>query len=134
MAPALQSILKIIGGILAAAVLALVLLSGVELLSALVHPFPANFDGNIREHVRRYPSWVLAAVIPLWGAVGAVCAWLSAKIGGRLAGFLVSMLLFSALLFNLAMLPYPAWFRIGMTLALPFFCGLGIKAATRPLP
>ncbi len=30
----------------------------VELFSAVVHPTPPDFDGNIPEHVRRYPQWV----------------------------------------------------------------------------
>jgi hypothetical protein len=103
----------------------------VEFFSAVVHPFPPGFDGNIPEHVRRYPHWVLGVVVLAWGATAAAATWVASRIGGRLAGILVALLLAWALIFNLTMLPYTAWFKIAMPAAFSVACVLGIRYGRR---
>jgi len=103
----------------------------VEFFSSVVHPFPADFDGNIPAHVRRYPDWVLAVVVLMWGAAAAAATWVASRIGGRLAGALVTLLLASALAFNLSMLPYVMWFKAAMPAAFFVACLLGIRTGTR---
>jgi len=107
--------------------LAFALVVAVEWFSSVVHPLPAGFDGNIPEHVRRYPGWVLAVVVMMWGATAAAAAWVASRIGGRLAGALVTLLLASALAFNLSMLPYAMWFKIAMPAAFFVACLLGVR-------
>jgi hypothetical protein len=106
--------------------LALVLVIAVEMFGAVVHPFPADFNGNIPDHVRRYPHWILAVVVLLWGATAAAATWVASRVGNRLAGTVVALLLAWALIFNLAMLPYTLWFKVVMFSVFPIACLLGI--------
>ena len=71
MATLFRTLVAIIAGML----VALVLVVAVELFGAVVHPVPADFGGTkeeICEHVARYPHWVLALVVPAWGAIAFV--------------------------------------------------------------
>ena len=112
--------------------LAFALVTAVEVFSSVVHPFPPDFDGNVAEHVRRYPDWILAVVVLAWGATAAAATWVAARIGNRLAATLVAVLLASALVYNVAMLPYTPWFKIVMLAAFPIACVLGIRHGKRP--
>lgn len=115
--------------------LALALVVAVELLSAVVHPLPADFDGNMAEHVRRYPHWVLGIVVLAWGATSTAATWVASRVGNRLAGSVVALLLAWALVFNLTMLPYTMWFKVVMFCAFPIACLLGIRyGKQRPSP
>jgi hypothetical protein len=122
-----RTLLAVVAGM----TLAFALVVAVEFFSSVVHPFPPNFDGNIPEHVRRYPGWVLGVVVLMWGATAAAAAWVASRIGGRLAGALVTLLLASALAFNLSMLPYVIWFKIAMPAAFFVACLLGIRTGRR---
>jgi hypothetical protein len=123
------SFLAVIAGI----AVALVLVVGVEFFSSIVHPLPANFDGNIPEHVKRYPAWVLGVVVLAWGATLTAATWLATRIGNRVAGGVVALLLACALIFNLAMLPYAMWFKVAMLVMLPTACLYGIfRVKPRP--
>ncbi len=122
-----RSFVRILLGVVAGMGLAFVLVVAVELFSSAVHPFPPNFDGNISEHVRRYPHWILAVVVLAWGATAAAAAWGATRIGGRAAGIVVALLLAWGLVFNLTMLPYTLWFKIAMFCAFPIACLAGIR-------
>lgn len=118
-------------GSVAGMALALALVVAVEWFSAVVYPIPADLAENIPEHVRRYPHWILGVVVPAWSATAAAATWVATRIGSRLAGGLVALLLTAALVFNLAMLPYTLWFKVVMVTALPIACLLGIRYGTR---
>ncbi|QDV77435.1 hypothetical protein [Botrimarina mediterranea] len=114
-------LLRIVGAVVAAIVVAMVLLIAVELFSAIVHPFPPDFAGTeaaICEHVARYPQWVLAAIVPMWAATAWVSTWLAGWLGGRGPAMGVAVLLMAAVLCNLSMLPYPLWFKIVQPIAI----------------
>ena len=127
MKSAVRTLLAVVAGM----ALAFALVVAVEMFSAVVHPFPAGLDptvpGNIPEHVRRYPGWILGVVVLMWGATAAAATWLASRIGGRLAGAVVTLLLASALAFNLSMLPYVMWFKIAMPATFFVACLLGIR-------
>lgn len=115
--------------------LALALVIGVELFSAAVYPIPADLEGNMPEHVRRYPHWVLGVAALAWVATAAAATWVASRVGNRLAGIIVALLLAWALIFNLTALPYAMWFEIAMFGAFPIACLLGIlSGARRPPP
>ena len=114
--------------------LALALVVAVELFSAVVHPIPADFNGNMGEHVRRYPHWVLGVVVLAWGATSAAATWVASRVGNRLAGSVVALLLAWALIFNLTMLPYTMWFKVVMFSVFPVACLLGIRYGQRLAP
>jgi hypothetical protein len=118
--------------VLAGMAVAFVLVVLVEMFSAVVHPLPPELVNDIPEHVRRYPSWILGVVVPMWGATGFAAAWVAARIAGRVAGAIVTVLLALGLAFNLAMLPYPLWFKAVMGCTLPIACLLGISYGSRP--
>lgn len=125
----LGSLLAVLAGL----AVAFALVVGVEFFSSIVHPFPADFDGNIPDHVRRYPTWILAVVVVAWGATFTAATWVATRMGNRVAGGVVALLLAGALIFNLAMLPYALWFKVAMLLVLPAACLAGILRA-RPRP
>jgi hypothetical protein len=75
-----------------------------EAFDNVVHPYPANFNGNIPEHVRRYQDWVLGVVVLAWGATAAA-TWAASRVGNRPAGGVVALLLAWGLIFNLTKLP-----------------------------
>jgi hypothetical protein len=109
-------------------VLAFALVVAVEAFSAVVHPFPANFDGNVPAHVRRYPHWVLAVVVPAWSGTAFAAVWLATWLGTRVSGWTVALLLAAALAFNLTMLPYVLWFKLAMAALFPLACVAGLRA------
>ena len=126
---------RILLAVVAGMALAFALVVAVEMFSAVVHPFPPGFDPNapgaIPAHVQRYPGWVLAVAGLMWGATAAAATWVASRIGGRLAGALVTLLLASALAFNLSMLPYVMWFKIAMPAVFFVACLLGIRRGRR---
>jgi len=130
MKSAVRTLLAVVAGM----ALAFALVVAVELFSSVVHPVPANFDGNIPEHVRRYPGWVLGVAALMWGATAAAATWVASRIGGRLAGAIVTLLLAAALAFNLSMLPYVMWFKIVMPAAFFVACLRGIRTGARRRP
>lgn len=117
-----MAVLRVLGGIVAGLALAFVLVVAVELFSAVVHPFPEDFEGTEEEicaHVEKYPGWVLAAVVPMWALIVFSSTWVTRKIGGLVASVLVGLLLLVAVGFNQWMLPYPIWFEVANFIALP---------------
>lgn len=113
--------------VVAGMALAFALVVAVEFFSSVVHPIPADFNGNMGEHVRRYPHWVLGVVVLAWGGTSTAATWVASRVGGRLAGIVVALLLAWALIVNLTMLPYTMWFKIAMFSAFPIASLLGIR-------
>lgn len=125
---------RILAAVIAGTIVAFVLLIAVELFSAVVHPVPPDFGGTMEEmclHVARYPTWVLAVAVPLWGFTAFASTWTAGRIGGRIAAIVTGVLLLAALVFNIAMLPYPLWFKIVSPLAIPAASMLGGRLAIR---
>jgi hypothetical protein len=127
----MKSAVRMLLAVVAGMAVALVLVVAVEWFSSVVHPFPADFNGNIDEHVRRYPHWILGVVVLAWGATAAAATWVASRIGGRLAGIVVAVLLALALMFNLTMLPYTVWFKVAMPITFSIACALGIRFGSR---
>lgn len=69
-------------------------------------------------HVGRYPQWVLAPVIPAWAFTAFAGAWTATKIGILFSFAIVGLMLLAFLVVNIAMLPYPLWFKIADLLAI----------------
>ncbi len=108
------SVLRFVGAVVAGIAVALVLLIAVELWSTVVHPVPADFTGSMEEmcaHVANYPHWVLAVATLFWGLMAWASAWIARTIGGRHAAWVICALLLAAVVMNVAMLPYPLWFK-----------------------
>jgi len=128
----MKSILRTVWSLGMGLITAFLLLIAVEAFSAVVHPVPDGFRHTPEEmcrHVANYPPWVLAAVVPMWGGTAFISVWLTGKIGNVNSVVIVSTLLLAAVVANIAMLPYPSWFRIASPLATLF----AIAAAGRPM-
>lgn len=123
-------ILRSIGAIIAAFVVAIVLLTLVEVYSAVVHPVPPDFKNTPEEmvaHVARYPHWVLATAVPMWGLIAFLATWLAGWLGYRGCAIFMALLLLAALACNLSMLPYPLWFKIVQSLAVLIAVAIGVR-------
>ena len=130
MAAALRGIAAIIAGM----IVAFIFVVAVEWFGAVVHPVPPDFGGTMEEmclHVARYPQWVLALVVPAWAGTAFASTWISGRMGNRLCGLFIGLLLLAALIFNLSMLPYPIWFKILNLLAIPAAILLGDRLSIR---
>jgi hypothetical protein len=99
---------------------AFILVVAVELFGALVHPVPPDFSGTMEEmcqHVERYPNWVLALVVPAWAGTALAGTWIAGRLGSRGCAVVVGLLLLTALVLNISMLPYPIWFKVASVTA-----------------
>jgi hypothetical protein len=111
------------------------LLATVEMFSTVVHPFPEGFGGTMEEiyrQVERYPHWVLAVVVPLWGFTAFVGTWIARKIGNLCSALIVGLSLVAAAGCNVLTLPYPAWFKIVTLLVIPVAVVAGSRKSLRP--
>lgn len=131
----MKKVLRVIAGVMAGIVVFFAVFMAVEGFSAIVHPYPADFQGTHEEIVRQvetYPAWVLVIVVPMWMAMISLTAWTAGKVGGVVSYAIVSALMTVALFCNLTMLPYPVWFPIAMGITGPLAIYLGLpKGKTR---
>jgi hypothetical protein len=111
------SIIRSALAVIISLVVAFVLVVALEGASAVLHPFPADFDGSqaaMLDHVANYPDWVLAIVVVIWGATTFVSTWLATRLGtNRHAahGLAIGSLLLAGVILNMYLLPYPVWFE-----------------------
>jgi hypothetical protein len=83
----MKAVLLGIAGVVVGLLVSFALVMGVELFSAVVHPFPADFGGTEEEvcrHVERYPAWVLAVAVPAWAVTALVGTWIAHRIGNSI--------------------------------------------------
>ena len=129
-----KTTLQSIGAILLGLVVAILLAAGLEGLSAILHPWPADFAGTSEEiatQVETYPAWALALLGGGgWGGTTFVSTWLATRLGSKrrpIHGYFVGVLLISAVIFNIWMLPYPTWFSLLNLVVLPTTLYLGVR-------
>lgn len=130
----MKTFLLTLAAVVAGVVVLLVLVIGVEMFSAVVHPFPAEFGGTPEEvcrHVERYPAWVLAVVVPMWGLAAFAATWTAGRIGNLWSAAVVGLLIVGSLALNISMLPYPLWFEIAILLAVPAAAIFATRVAQR---
>lgn len=128
----MKSVVTTIVAIVAGVLLALLLLIAIEAFSAVVHPFPEGFHHTPEEmcrHVERYPPWVLAVVVPMWGATAFLSVLVTRILGNLVSLAIVGALLLAAVVGNVAMLPYPSWFVIASPLAVVFAVAMAGRQA-----
>jgi hypothetical protein len=131
----MKTALRALAAVFAGLLLSFILVVAVELISDVVHPYPEGFSGTPDEmdrHVRRYPQWVLAVVVPLWAGAAFAGTWIAQGIGNRYSSATVGLLLLAALAFNISMLPYPTWFKIVNLLVIPIALVAGCRMAIVP--
>jgi len=130
----IKTILRSTGSILLSLLVALLLLAGIEGIGAILHPFPSDFGGSrdeVMQQVANYPILILVLLGGAGWAVTMYCAtWLATRLGTYrhpAHGIGVGLLLLAAAAFNMAMLPYPAWFWILELVLLPAGIYFGVR-------
>src|SRR4029077_18553039 len=86
-----------------------------------------------KAHVARYPAGLLVLVVLAWGLTTFLGSWLATRLGpgtNPAHGIMVGAILLAAVVFNMAMLPYPTWFWVNL-IVFPVCCLGGIKLARR---
>ena len=125
----MTNIFRMLAALIASMVAVIVLLSAVEGFSAVVHPFPEGMDmhsqAEMCDHVANYPHWVLALIVPMWGAIALVGTGLAGWIGNWIASAIIGVLLVVGAAFNISMLPYSLWFKVVVLLVVPAACFVG---------
>lgn len=130
----MAAVLRAVGAIIAGILVAFILVVAVEIFSAVVHPFPPDFGGTTDEmcqHVERYPHWVLAVAVAAWAGTALAGTWTAGRLGNRGCALFVGLLLLTALVFNISMLPYPIWFKIANLIAIPCAIVSGLYLSSR---
>lgn len=129
-----MKMLRYPGAIVAGIAVAMLLAVAVEFVSAIVHPFPEDFDGSFEatsRHVERYPAWALAAVVPAWAGIAFAGVWTAGRLGSRACALVVGLILLAAVLLNISMLPYPLWFETASVLAIAAAGAGGYRPSSR---
>ena len=130
----IKTALQSTGAILLSLFIAFLLVAGLEALSAILHPWPADFAGTSEEiaiQVETFPAWLLALLGGVgWGGTMFVSAWLATRLGSNrrpIHGYLVGVILISAVIINISMLPYPIWFSLLNLVVLPTTLYFGVR-------
>lgn len=130
----MKAILWSVLAILAGLAVMLLLIIAVEVVAGAMYPLPEDFHGTKEEmcaHVESYPQWILALVVPAWGFAGFASAWTARRIGNLYSAAIVGLLMLLALVSNLAMLPYPTWFKVANLFVVPLALFAGTYLASR---
>jgi hypothetical protein len=124
-----RSIVAILVGLF----VAVITLSLFEYVSAMVFPLPPGIDPTDAEALRSvvgqipFPAYLI--ILLGWSVAAFVGAWLAGRMAGRaslLHGLIEAVLLLTAGVTNLFMIPHPIWVTI---LGLAAFVGLGYAGA-----
>jgi hypothetical protein len=86
---AMKKALQVIAGTIAGLAVVFGLVIAVEIFSNWVHPLPPESEYSMEimcAHVAAYPYWVLAAVVPMWGATAFAGVWVGGRIHRPLDG------------------------------------------------
>jgi uncharacterized membrane protein len=133
MVKVIRAVLSIVAGL----TLAGGLVVAIEVFSNVLYPPPPDFKGTQEEmcaHVAAYPQWILAVVVVAWSATALASTWFATRLGSRIPGVVVGLLLILGVASNVAMLPYVLWFKVAVLLCVPIACLLGIFLPRRPFP
>ncbi|MCY2967364.1 MAG: hypothetical protein NT069_27640 [Planctomycetota bacterium] len=127
-------ILRSVGAVVAGLVVTAAIVVGVEIFSAIFHPFPPGVDPSDLEvckaQVARYPTWLLACAAAGWCVSSLAGSWLATRLGTArhpAHGATVWIALQAMAAANMAMLPYAMWFPIVIEVGLPLAAFFGIR-------
>jgi MFS family permease len=126
---------KRILSVVAGALTAIALLSGVELLSPLVFPIPAHIDMNnpqaVADMVRNMPVGAFLMILAGY-VLGAFCGgWVAARIADEnkmRSALIVGLVLVVGGIINFMQIPHPLWFVISSMACYLAFSYLGGSA------
>ena len=129
----MKAAIRTVAAIFLGMLTAIVLIVAVELIQSFVYPPPPGFDSSspeqMSEYVTRIPQWFLAVGVVFWALTACVSTWLARITGNRYASTVVGLLLLAMLVFNIALLPYPVWFKVANLVAIPLAIVAGSRLA-----
>jgi hypothetical protein len=115
------------------------LVVAIELVSAVIHPMPPGMDPLDKEACTAffadYPQWLFGFGAVSWGLTAFTSAWLATRLGAYrhyAHGATIGSLLLLAVIANMLMLPYPAWFEVTNLVLIPLGILLGTWLAMAP--
>ena len=137
----LRAVMRSVAAVVLGVLVAMLLIVGVEVVGAVLHPFPEGADTSdvevVKAHVAIFPSWILALAVALWGVTAFVSPWVATRVGtGRhpAHGLVVGALLLLMVGFNMYLLPYPTWFEVANVVVFPVAIFFGVRLASRNQP
>ena len=131
MHPMLRRVFALVAGLL----VAVVVVGGVEGLSSRLYPLPAGLDYNDREAmtaaIALLPAGAFVAVLVAWGLAALAGSWVAVRMGGHAGiGYLIGVLLGTAGIANLLMIPHPLWMWAGAAIVIPLGTLVGVRRAS----
>lgn len=114
--------MRILLGVIAGAVAAVLCIFALEYVGHQIHPPPASFENASREEMARMiaqlPMSAFALVVAAWFLGALIGAWVANAIARRaLAGWIVAVLVMAASLATVIMFPQPVWMWAAAILA-----------------
>lgn len=105
--------LRIVGSIIAGAIAAFAAVWLIELAGHLLFPLPGELDPRHPEALPSYPLVAKLIVVLAWFLGPPAGAWVARGFGGpRWASWAIALLVACGSVFNIIMVPYPAWMQI----------------------
>ena len=119
-----RSILAVVVG----AVVAMILVSVVEMVSGLLYPLPADVDPPqpdlMQQYIARLPIGAFLLVLAGWAVGSFVGGWVAARLAGRAPlthGLVIGLLFLAAGIMTMLMIPHPLYMWVG-GIVLPLAC------------
>ncbi len=106
--------MRIVLGVVAGMVIAVLCVFGIEMVGHLVYPPPSGIDpsdpADLEGLMAAVPIGALAFVIAAWLVGSLLGAWAANAIGRRaVAGWIVALLIIAGGVWTMATIPHPAW-------------------------
>ncbi len=132
----MRSVVRTVLAVVAGSVVAGVVVAIIESFGHVIYPPPPGLDPSDREALRaameNAPAGALVLVLIAWAGGTLAGGWVAARLAARspLAhGLVVGAILLGGGLFNMIMIPHPAWFSVaGLLVFLPA-AYLGVRLA-----
>jgi hypothetical protein len=99
-----------------------------EVICGVFHPVPTEAQKSMEAtvaFVKTYPGWVLGIAVGLWALTVMAAAWVGARVGRRIAGIVLCVVLIFLFYCNLWQFPYPFWFKAAEIVSIPLFLFIG---------
>lgn len=106
--------MRILVGVIAGAVVAVLCIGGLEILGHQIYPPPADWEkasrAEMAEMIAQLPMGAFALVVGAWFFGALIGGWVGNAIAKRgVAGWIVALMVMAASIATVVMFPQPAW-------------------------
>lgn len=130
-----ESVARAIGGVVAGFVIAFVVVLAVEMVGLRVFPQPIGMDPtnpeSVREHLSEIPTGSFVTVLVAWTLAAFTGPVVTRRIAGETPqwpGLTVAALFAALCLYNLVVIPGPAWFGPAAVFVVGFASMRGLRS------